>query len=47
MTEGQFDHHFMELFAKGDTAPSAQAGWAALRLAALLAVGFCTSLLLA
>lgn len=38
MTEGQFDQHFLELFAKGDSEPSVPEEWPALILAALMLV---------
>lgn len=44
MTEGRFDQHFMELFARGEGDPTGREGWASLVLAVLLlvvtAVGF-------
>lgn len=46
MSEGQFDQHFMEIFAKGDNAPLAKTEWLALATAALLLVTVGGALLL-
>lgn len=47
MTEGQFDQHFMEIFAKGDSMPMSKTERAALLLAALVLTTVGGALLLA
>ena len=47
MTEGQFDQHFMEIFATGDIGPRRREQWAPLVLAAVLLAATAGGLLLA